>query len=135
MKSKLKTIEVVAAIIIDNNKILATKRGYGEFSGGWEFPGGKIEKGETKEEALKREIREELSIDININNFFYRVEYDYQTFHLTMDCYICSIRSGDLTLNEHSDYKWLAKHELDKVNWLPADVDLIKHLKENLNYL
>ncbi len=135
MKNNLRTIKVVAAIIKDNDKILATKRGHGEFIGGWEFPGGKIEKGETKEEALKREIQEELSLDIAINNYIYTVEYDYKTFHLTMDCFICSIKSGELTLNEHSDCKWLTKDELDKVDWLPADVDLIQFLKKNWSLL
>lgn len=128
----MKTIHVVAAIIKDNNKIFATQRGYGEFKGGWEFPGGKIEEGETKEEALKREIREELDTEVQVGEHVYVVEYDYPNFHLTMDCYFCTILSGDLILKEHQDGKWLTKETLDSVDWLPADLGLISHLKEVL---
>lgn len=128
----MKTIHVVAAIIKDNNKIFATQRGYGEFKGGWEFPGGKIEEGETKEEALKREIREELDTEVQVGEHVYVVEYDYPKFHLTMDCYFCTILSGDLILKEHQDGKWLTKETLDSVDWLPADLGLISHLKEVL---
>lgn len=128
----MKTIHVVAAIIKDNNKIFATQRGYGEFKGGWEFPGGKIEEGETKEEALKREIREELDTEVQVGEHVYVVEYDYPHFHLTMDCYFCTILSGDLILKEHQDGKWLTKETLDSVDWLPADLGLISHLKEVL---
>lgn len=128
----MKTIEVVAAIIKDKNKILSTQRGYGEFKGGWEFPGGKIERGESPEDALKREIKEELSIKINIEKFVDTVDYDYERFHLTMHCYICSIQAGKLFLNEHSAFKWLTKNDLDSVDWLPADVELICKLKNLL---
>lgn len=128
----MKTINVVAAIIKDDNKIFATQRGYGEFQGGWEFPGGKIEEGETKEEALIREIKEELDTEIQVGEHVYTVEYDYPKFHLTMDCYFCMVLSGDLTLKEHEDGKWLTKETLDTVDWLPADLGLIKHLKEVL---
>lgn len=128
----MKTIEVVAAIIKDEDKILSTQRGYGEFKGGWEFPGGKIEKGESLEEALKREIKEELSIKINIEKFVDTIDYDYERFHLTMHCYICTIQAGKLILNEHSAFKWLTKNDLDSVDWLPADVELICKLKNLL---
>ena len=128
----MKTIEVVAAIIKDKDKILSTQRGYGEFKGGWEFPGGKIEKGESPEEALKREIDEELNVEINIETFVDTIDYDYDNFHLTMHCYICSIQSGILTLTEHSAFKWLTKYTLDNVNWLPADIELIEKLKNLL---
>lgn len=128
----MKTINVVAAIIKDENKIFATQRGYGEFKGGWEFPGGKIEEGETKEEALIREIREELDTEIQVGEHVYTVEYDYPNFHLTMDCYFCSVLSGNLTLKEHEDGKWLTKETLDSVDWLPADLGLIGYLKEIL---
>lgn len=131
-KKQMKTINVVAAIIKDGNKIFATQRGYGEFKGGWEFPGGKIEEGETKEEALIREIREELDTEIQVGEHVYTVEYDYPNFHLTMDCYFCSVLSGNLTLKEHEDGKWLTKETLDSVDWLPADLGLIGHLKEIL---
>ena len=103
----MKNIKVVAAIIIDNNKIFATQRGYGDFKDGWEFPGGKIEKGETPEEALIREIKEELDTTINVNKKIDTVEYDYPNFHLSMDCFICNILEGDLVLKEHESSKWL----------------------------
>lgn len=128
----MKTINVVAAIIKDGNKIFATQRGYGEFKGGWEFPGGKIEEAETKEEALIREIREELDTEIQVGEHVYTVEYDYPNFHLTMDCYFCSVLSGNLTLKEHEDGKWLTKETLDSVDWLPADLGLIGYLREIL---
>ena len=128
----MKTIEVVAAIIKDKDKILSTQRGYGEFKDGWEFPGGKIEKGESQEEALKREINEELNIKIKIETFVDTITYDYDNFHLKMHCYICSIESGNLTLTEHSAFKWLTKDTLYNVNWLPADIELIKKLKNLL---
>lgn len=127
----MKSIEVVAAIIKKENKILATKRGYGEFINMWEFPGGKIELGETKKAALIREIKEELDADIKIDEFALTVEYTYPTFHLTMHCYICSLKDS-ITLLEHNDAKWLEKNEFNTVNWLPADIEVIDFLK---NYL
>ena len=126
---KMKTIQVVAAIIKEDNKILATQRGYGEFQGGWEFPGGKIELGETKEEALIREIREELDTEVIVEELFDTVEYDYPNFHLSMDCFICSIKTGNFVLKEHQEARWLTKETLDSVEWLPADQGLIEKLK------
>ena len=125
----LKTIEVVAAIIIKDNKIFATQRGYGEFKGGWEFPGGKVEAGESLENALVREIKEELYADIKVRELFETVEYDYPNFHLTMHCFICDLLSEDLVLREHGDAKWLGKDELNSVDWLPADEGLVEGLK------
>ena len=128
----MKTIKVVAAIILNNNKIFATQRGYGEFKDGWEFPGGKIEQNETAEAAIVREIQEELDTTIKVEKYFDTVEYDYHTFHLSMDCFICSIKDGNLTLKEHEAAKWLSANELDTVDWLPADISLIGKLKEEL---
>ena len=150
----MKQIEVVAAIIRKDDKILATQRGYGEWKDWWEFPGGKMEAGETPEEALKREIREELSTEISVDEFLCTVEYDYPTlasgracshseepkqallssrstaaFHLTMHCYICSLPTESLHLNEHEAAKWLTKDEFDNVRWLPADLNVIQELK------
>ena len=125
----MKKIEVVAAIIRKKDEILATQRGYGEWQDWWEFPGGKIEAGETPEEALKREIREELSTEINVEKFLCTVEYDYPKFHLTMHCYLCSLLTEALHLNEHEAAKWLGKDELDCVKWLPADKIIIEKLK------
>lgn len=127
--SNMKIIHVVAAIIIKDNKIFATQRGYGEFKDGWEFPGGKIEAGETPEEALKREIREELNTEISVDEFFINIEYDYPAFHLSMKCYLCHVLSGKLELLEHENAKWLSKNELDSVDWLPADAEIIEKLK------
>ncbi|WP_461815792.1 (deoxy)nucleoside triphosphate pyrophosphohydrolase [Faecalimonas sp.] len=126
----MKIVKVVAAIIIDSEKIFATQRGYGEFKDGWEFPGGKIEEGETSQEALVREIKEELDIEIEIRGVFDTVEYDYPNFHLSMDCFICKIKSGKLVLKEHEAAKWLTKETLDSVEWLPADLGLVEKLKE-----
>ena len=151
----MKQIEVVAAIIrkavieqgqsdasinsaereqtrseIKGDKIFATQRGYGEWKDWWEFPGGKMEAGETPEEALKREIREELSTEISVDEFLCTVEYDYPAFHLTMHCYLCSLLTEALHLNEHEAAKWLTKEELDSVKWLPADLEVIRRLKE-----
>jgi 8-oxo-dGTP diphosphatase len=124
----MKTIEVVAAIIKYENKIMATQRGYGEFAGGWEFPGGKMEAGETPELALIREIKEELETDIEILRYVDTVEYDYPNFHLTMHCYLCTIKSDELVLNEHKSAKWLTKDELNSVEWLPADTGLVEKI-------
>ena len=123
-----KHIEVVAAIILRERRIFATQRGYGEWKDWWEFPGGKIEPGESPEDALKREIREELATEIEVDELLTTVEYDYPKFHLTMHCYLCTIISGDLSLLEHEDARWLAIDELDSVKWLPADKDVIEKL-------
>ena len=125
----MKHVEVVAAIIRKGDKIFATQRGYGEWKDWWEFPGGKLEAGETPEEALKREIHEELSAEISVDEFLCTVEYDYPQFHLTMHCYLCSLMTDSLHLNEHEAAKWLTKDELNSVKWLPADVELISHLR------
>ena len=124
----MKQIEVVAAVILHEGRIFATQRGYGEWQDWWEFPGGKMEAGETPEEALVREIREELSAEISVDEFLCTVEYDYPQFHLTMHCYLCSLVTEALHLNEHEAAKWLAKDELDSVKWLPADVKVVKTL-------
>ena len=122
----MKTIQVSAAIIHDHaGRIFATQRGYGDMQGGWEFPGGKIEAGETPEAALKREIQEELDTQIAVEQFITTVEYDYPNFHLTMHCYWCRVASGTLTLKEHKAARWLAADELDSVAWLPADRQII----------
>lgn len=126
----MKIVKVVAAIIIHENKIFATQRGYGEFKDGWEFPGGKIEPGETPQEALVREIKEELDIEIEVKDFLETVEYDYPEFHLSMDCFFCVIRSGELVLKEHESAKWLTVETLDSVDWLPADQGLIEGIRE-----
>lgn len=129
MDSVKKKIEVVAAIILCEGKVFATQRGYGEWKDWWEFPGGKIEQGETPEYALKREIREELATEIEVGNLLTTVEYDYPQFHLTMHCFLCSLISGQLSLLEHEDARWLGMNELDSVRWLPADVEVIKVLQ------
>ena len=126
----MKHIEVVAAIIRKDDKIFATQRGYGDFKDWWEFPGGKMEAGETPEEALKREIREELSAEISIDEYLCTVDYDYPNFHLTMHCYLCSLLTETLHLNEHEAARWLTKEELDSVKWLPADLEVVKRIKE-----
>lgn len=134
----MKTIKVVAAVIKAVNKngediIFATQRGYGEFKDGWEFPGGKIEEGETPQEALKREIMEELDTEICVGELIDTIEYDYPTFHLSMDCFWCEVLKGNLVLKEAEDAKWLKKDELAKVDWLPADVELIGKIGRNMN--
>lgn len=127
----MKHIEVVAAVIRDTERrIFATQRGYGEWKDWWEFPGGKIEAGEAPEEALRREIWEELETRIAVERLLQTVEYDYPMFHLTMHCYLCRVESGALTLKEHEAARWLTKHELDSVRWLPADVQVIENLKK-----
>ena len=124
----MKTIRVVAALIVQDGRIFATQRGYGAMKDGWEFPGGKIEPGETPQEALAREIREELDAQVAVGNLFETVEYDYPQFHLSMACYFCTIESGKLVLKEHEAAKWLAPEELESVDWLPADRELVRHL-------
>ncbi len=127
----MKVIEVVAAIIHDEEgRIFATQRGYGPMKDGWEFPGGKMESGETPEEALKREIWEELETRIEVEQLFKTIDYDYPDFHLTMHCYICKIESGELTLKEHEAARWLTKEQLSSIDWLPADQSLISRLTE-----
>ena len=124
----MKTIEVVAAVIHKDGKYFATQRGYGEFEGLWEFPGGKIEPGESHETALKREIEEELGIDISIENFLCTTNYDYSSFHLIMHCYLCNIISGEIELKEHKDACWLNPEAFNDVEWLPADKEIIEKL-------
>ena len=128
----MKTIEVVAAIIRKGDKIFATERGYGPWKDWWEFPGGKMEAGESPEEALVREIREELSADIAIDRFLSTIEWDYPEFHLTMHCFLCSLKGEALHLNEHEAARWLGKEELDQVRWLPADVQLLPQIVQEL---
>ncbi|MBQ7023706.1 MAG: (deoxy)nucleoside triphosphate pyrophosphohydrolase [Akkermansia sp.] len=133
----MKTIRVVAAIIKAINEngeaiIFSTQRGYGDFKGGWEFPGGKIEEGETPQEALVREIKEELETEIAVGELIDTIEYDYPTFHLSMDCFWAEIISGDLVLTEHEAAKWLTKDELDSVEWLPADITLVDEIKSSI---
>lgn len=125
---KLKIIRVVAAVIKDGDKIFATERGYGDFKGGWEFPGGKIEEGETPQEALIREIKEELDVDIEVHELIETVEYDYPSFHLSMDCFWCEIIKGELVLKEHQAARWLTKETINDVEWLPADIELVKKI-------
>lgn len=129
----MKTINVVAAIIIKDNKIFATQRGYGEFKDGWEFHGGKVEQGEAPENAIVREIKEELDTVIEVKEYFDTVEYDYPNFHLSMKCYICAVVSGKIELLEHEAAKWLDKDSLDSVAWLPADLGLVDKLKDYLS--
>lgn len=131
----MKRIRVVAAVIKAVNEsgepvIFATQRGYGEFQGGWEFPGGKIEVGESPQEALRREIIEELDTEITIGELVDTVEYDYPNFHLSMDCFWCEVLSGNLILKEHEDARWLLKEQLDDVEWLPADITLVEKIKK-----
>ena len=128
--SKMKQIEVVAAIIHDTNgRIFATQRGYGDFKDGWEFPGGKMEPGESPEEALRREIWEELETRIAVERLVQTVEYDYPDFHLTMHCFWCHIESGHLTLKEHEAARWLSLSDIESVDWLPADREVVKRLR------
>lgn len=132
----MKMIRVVAAVICDSiekkRRIFATERGYGNFQGFWEFPGGKIEEGETPEQALEREIREELETTIKIGDLIDTIEYDYPNFHLSMDCFWCEVAEGELKLLEATDAKWLAKEELDSVQWLLADIALIVKIRKEM---
>ena len=128
----MKIVNVVPAIIKDNDKIFATQRGYGDLKGGWEFPGGKVEPHETLQEALKREIKEELDVEIEVDDFVAKIEYDYPNFHLSMNCFFARIINGKLKLKEHSNAKWLTSDELDSVDWLPADLTIIDLIKEKL---
>ena len=128
----MKTVRVVAAVIRKDNKIFATQRGYGEFKDGWEFPGGKIEEGETPEQALTREIKEELDTEIQVGKLIDTIEYDYPKFHLSMDCFWCEIMQGGLELKEHEAARWLSKEELYSVDWLPADVGVVERVEEEL---
>ena len=132
----MKTVRVVAAVIKAINAdgepiVFATQRGYGEFKGGWEFPGGKIEEGETPQEALKREIMEELDTEIEVGELIDTIEYDYPDFHLSMGCYWCSVVSGNLVLKEHEAARWLTKDKLRSIEWLPADIILVDIIQEN----
>lgn len=128
----MKTIKVVAAVIRDGDRIFATARGYGEYKGWWEFPGGKIEAGETPEEALVREIREELDTEIRVGALIDTIEYDYPTFHLSMDCFWAEVVAGRLVLKGAEDARWLTKETLESVQWLPADASLIEHIKASM---
>lgn len=128
----MKIIKVAAAVITHSNEIFATQRGYGDFKGGWEFPGGKVEPGETPRQALKREIMEELGAEIEVGEWIDKIEYDYPDFHLSMDCFWCMVKSGKLVLKEHEAARWLTKETLDSVDWLPADRGLIEKVKESI---
>lgn len=128
----MKIVRVVAAVILDGDRIFATARGYGEYKGWWEFPGGKIEAGETPEEALVREIHEELDTEIRVGELIDTIEYDYPTFHLSMDCFWAEVVAGRLVLKEAEDARWLTKEMLESVQWLPADRTIIDALKKNL---
>ncbi len=131
--SALKTVKVTAAIIRKDGRIFATQRGYGDFKDGWEFPGGKVEPGEKPEDAIVREIREELGADIRVTGFLTTVEHDYPKFHLSMDCFLAEFKDGsEMTLLEHEAAKWLAFDELETVDWLPADVKVVEKLKKSL---
>ena len=132
MERDRKQIQVVAAVIRRADEVFATQRGYGNYKDWWEFPGGKVEKGETPEQALAREIKEELAAEINVGTYLTTVEYDYPEFHLSMACYWCSIREGHLTLLEHEAAKWLPLHDLRQVNWLPADILVIEAIEKSL---
>lgn len=128
----MKSIEVVAAVIMDGKKVFATQRGYGEFKDMWEFPGGKTEPGETHAQALRREIMEELDTMVDVGELLETVNYDYPSFHLTMHCYLCTVESGSLVFKEHEAARWLGKDELFSVEWLPADIGVIRKIQELL---
>ena len=128
----MKVVKVVAAIIAQEGRIFATQRGYGEFKDGWEFPGGKIEEGETPQQALVREIQEELDTEVEVGDLLGTVEYDYPTFHLSMQCFLCRIKAGSLNLKEHEAARWLAEDELDSVDWLPADIEVLEWIRRDI---
>jgi 8-oxo-dGTP diphosphatase len=128
----MRKIEVVAAVLVRDGRVFATQRGYGEFKDKWEFPGGKVEAGESREEALRREIREELDAEIAVGKLLCTVEYDYPAFHLTMHCYLCSVVSGTLVLKEHESARWLSADGLESVDWLPADIQVIPLIRKSL---
>ncbi len=128
----MRKIEVVAAVLVRDGRVFATQRGYGEFKDKWEFPGGKVEAGEGREEALRREIREELDAEIAVGKLLCTVEYDYPAFHLTMHCYLCSVVSGTLVLKEHESARWLSADGLESVDWLPADIQVIPIIRKCL---
>lgn len=128
----MKRIEVVAAVICHDGYFFATQRGYGEFKDYWEFPGGKIEPGEAPEDALHREIREELDTEIRIDSFLSTIEHDYPAFHLTMHCFLCTVSSGKLTLKEHENAVWLSKEQLESLAWLPADVKVVNEIRKRI---
>ena len=129
---KMKCINVVCALIFHEGKLLATQRGYGEYAGGWEFPGGKIEPGELPEDAVRRELKEELDLEVKVGQRFDTVEYDYPTFHLSMQCFLCTMGNREFVLKEHVDARWLDRDTADEVEWLPADEVLVKKLKEEI---
>ena len=124
----MKSIEVSAAVIIEQHRVFATQRGYGAYKDSWEFPGGKLEAGESPEEALRREIREELDTEIEVGSLIRTIDYDYPTFHLTLHCFLCTVKSGSLRLNEHEAAKWLRADELYSVDWLPADLIILPQI-------
>ena len=128
----MKVVNVVCAIIVHEGKILGTQRGYGDFAGGWEFPGGKIEPGELPEDAVRRELKEELDLEVEVGQLFDTVEYDYPTFHLSMQCFLCTMGDYEFVLKEHADARWLDRDTVDEVEWLTADEGLISKLKEEV---
>ena len=132
MNDQKKNIHVVAALILKDDEVFGTQRGYGNYKDWWEFPGGKVETGETPEQALAREIREELAVDISVDKYLTTVEYEYPEFHLSMACYWCSVKEGNLTLLEHEASRWLPLNNLRQVNWLPADVLVIEEIEKNM---
>ncbi len=132
METSRKTINVVAALVRDGKRVFATARGYGNYKGWWEFPGGKVEPGESPEDALEREIKEELDSEIRVDEYISTIEYDYPDFHLSMRCYWCSLISGNLVLKEAEDAKWLDVETIDSVKWLPADITLIDEIKKRM---
>ncbi len=132
IETSRKTINVVAALIRDGKRVFTTARGYGNYKGWWEFPGGKVEPGESPEDALVREIREELDSEISVDEYISTIEYDYPEFHLSMRCYWCSLISGDIVLKEAEDAKWLDVETIDSVKWLPADITLIDEIKKRM---